>query len=83
MFNFKFKMTLLSPNIYVPSYTSTPKDYINIYINNSVNMSNVMEQRELEIPLDLWAPCLIHLNNIYHNRGARVLGCNSDNTARQ
>ena len=32
------------------------------------------EQRELEILLDLWAPCLIHLNIIYHNRGARVQG---------
>ena len=32
------------------------------------------EQRELEILLDLWAPCLTHLNIIYHNRGERVQG---------
>ena len=51
-----------------------PKDYINIYIHNSVNISNftiLWEQRELEILLGLWAPCLIHLILIHHNREAR------------
>ena len=35
-------VTLLSPNIHIPLYTNTPIDYINIYINNSMNISNVM-----------------------------------------
>ena len=38
-FNFQFQITLLSPNIHFPQYTCTPKDYINTYINNSVNLS--------------------------------------------
>ena len=29
------------------------------------------EQRELEILSDLWAPCLLHIYQVYFNRGAK------------
>ena len=56
-----------------------PKVYINIHICNSMNISNVKRAKGV----DLWAPCLIHLNITNRNRGARVPGCNSDSTAGQ
>ena len=29
------------------------------------------EQRELEILWDLWAPCLLHISQVYFDRGAK------------
>ena len=48
--------------------------YSYIYFNEKPIL---WEQRELEILLDLWAPCLIHFIS---TRVQGVQGCNSDNT---
>ena len=73
-FNFQFQITLLSPNIHFPQYTCTPKDYINTYINNSVNLSNVMGANGAGNPVGFMGSLSDTLNIIYHNRGARVQG---------
>ena len=51
--------------------------HIYIYFNDKPIL---WEQRELEIRLDLWAPCLIHLSSFISTRVQGVQGCNSDNT---
>ena len=51
--------------------------YSYIYFNDKPVL---WEQRELEILLDLWAPCLIHLASFISTRVQGVQGCNSDNT---
>ena len=50
-FQIQIQITLLSPNIHFPQYTSTPQDYINTYINNSVNLPNVMGANRAENPV--------------------------------
>ena len=42
-------------------------------------LAHIIEQRELEILLDLWAPSLIQLTSFISTR-VQVSGCNNDNS---
>ena len=80
--NSQFTISLLSPNIQVNDTQCKYKNnilltYSYIYFNDKPIL---WEQRELEILLDLWAPCLIHFISFISTRVQGVQGCNSDNT---